>query len=562
MRLDSFFRTKKLPNFVFLLFGSLIVLAVFLSYWVYAEYIAPIPPYIRTMDPEFQYFINSLSIFKGQTYFYVDHPGIPVEILGSIILGLTYPFVANSLAAFIAYHLQNPGLFFSLADIFLLVTSLLCAVYFIKTFLSHFPLNFGNFVFAVSLPLMFYAFHPFSFLTLNSWTHGSFAFSFGTLFLLIFFNRITRANADFSLKKLASLGLVAGMLTSVMIYFSAWVLGGMISLLVFHRIKGFSWGQTLVKTLVYALASLFSFMINFLFAWDRLPYFINWVNGILTHQGIYGEGAEGFATFPMLWENFLKLTKFLPQLVFIFGFLGILFVVAFRKRWTVIRENSGLFAFSMGLLIQLVFLFLMVIKHPSLGADRYALPIAATIPVLIMSLMELFYKNDRKMYGILVVIFIEITAYLLFWSGLFSIKYQVEESVIISTTHSATVAIIENYAHSVKRPSDELEVIWTYKTYSPCASLRFGDDSARQVLSKEISDICHHQYYFVPVDDGFLINDAKVKLADIKWNVIVIRGGYLESITSYLSNNNFKQQKIENTENEYGPLFVLTNQSR
>jgi hypothetical protein len=97
------------------------IIAAFLSitfplvgYWVYRSLIR-IGPFYLAYDPEIQYMINSLLPFKGYAYTYIDHPGTPVEVIGSALLLGTYPFFKNN---FILSHLQNPEIFFMEAHIF------------------------------------------------------------------------------------------------------------------------------------------------------------------------------------------------------------------------------------------------------------------------------------------------------------------------------------------------------------------------------------------------------------------------------------------------------------
>ena len=79
-----------------------------LAYWLYWT---GNPSYWFNADPAAVYFVDSLSIFAGHSYKFVDHPGTPVHLIGSLLLAVTYPFF-ESREAFINFHLARPGGFF------------------------------------------------------------------------------------------------------------------------------------------------------------------------------------------------------------------------------------------------------------------------------------------------------------------------------------------------------------------------------------------------------------------------------------------------------------------
>src|SRR5271157_3901179 len=114
---------------------SVIIILVLFAPWVYSNLIVH-PLFYQNYDPEIQYFMNSLMAFKGQSYYYVDHPGTPLEIIGSFILALTYPFISGNLNHFILYHLKDPNFFLSLAHLFVTVASIVCALYIKKLLLA------------------------------------------------------------------------------------------------------------------------------------------------------------------------------------------------------------------------------------------------------------------------------------------------------------------------------------------------------------------------------------------------------------------------------------------
>src|SRR5688572_12305316 len=107
----------------FKLWISFAIIALLAGYFGYQHIIAPAPFFMR-FDPEISYMESSLAIFKGQPYVYNDHPGTPVQLIGSTFLALTYPFIVLGHEPFIQFHLNHPEVFFILTRGFLTVTSI------------------------------------------------------------------------------------------------------------------------------------------------------------------------------------------------------------------------------------------------------------------------------------------------------------------------------------------------------------------------------------------------------------------------------------------------------
>src|SRR5512140_2964208 len=144
-----------LGQIVPIIFISIILLVP----WVTVNLLQSPSPFYRYYDPEIQYFMNSLLAFKGHTYYYLDHPGTPLEVIGTMILAITYPLTAGKPGGFVEYQLRNPNLFLLLARLFLTACSIGCAIFMHKT-LAASARKLADVLLAVAVPLMFYARHP------------------------------------------------------------------------------------------------------------------------------------------------------------------------------------------------------------------------------------------------------------------------------------------------------------------------------------------------------------------------------------------------------------------
>ncbi|MGE5642586.1 MAG: hypothetical protein ACM3Y8_06190, partial [Byssovorax cruenta] len=148
--------------------------AIYWIYWVLH------PSIWFNADPAATYFLDSLSIFAGDTYTFVDHPGTPLHVIGSFLLALTYPFFGSQ-EAFINYHLSRPSIFFFLTNTFLLTMNIVCVVVFYKSVVS--TLQVDRPLAGVAIASLYFALHRYSFPALTFWSHNSFNFPIGTLWL-------------------------------------------------------------------------------------------------------------------------------------------------------------------------------------------------------------------------------------------------------------------------------------------------------------------------------------------------------------------------------------------
>ena len=106
--------------------ATITIMLVLAGLWLYVNWKEPASFYTIKYDPEFPYFMNSLAVFKGKPYTYIEHPGIPVELLGTGLLALTYPFIQGTSDTFVMYHLSRPELFLTLMRAFLSLFGLIC----------------------------------------------------------------------------------------------------------------------------------------------------------------------------------------------------------------------------------------------------------------------------------------------------------------------------------------------------------------------------------------------------------------------------------------------------
>lgn len=260
-----------------------ITLLPIVVYWAFFNVIDKGPFYMR-YDPESLLF-DSLAIFKGIPYSYVDHPGTPVTLLGSLFFGITYPFLALRGDNFFLTHLFHPDYFFQIAYIFTLGLTLVSATSFYK--ISNKLLGNGAFLISSALALFYFVLHPMAFISISFWSHNAFNYFLGTLLLIWLFSLVID-DKPISKKRLIVLGFCYGLLSTVQLYMIAWPIGAIFSIFLYHKFILSNWKESFIKTLQFlggVLLGVFVFMLPAVKSWEK---FAKWIIGIATHQGRYG----------------------------------------------------------------------------------------------------------------------------------------------------------------------------------------------------------------------------------------------------------------------------------
>src|SRR5262249_53037558 len=230
-----------------------------------------------------------LGVFKGQGYAYVDHPGTPVEMLGTALLALTYPITKTSTDSFILYHLKHPELFLIIARGFLTVACIVCSILIVRYSL---PLrDWIDVLASVALPALFFCVTPEGFQPLQVWSQNSFNFPFGTLILLGLMLLITRKEVV-SYWHITILGFAVGILAAAQLYFVVWDIGIAVSFVSLNALEK-RWKSVLTIPLILAVSSIGEFILATLPILGRYPQFFAYIESMIFHQGKYGAGPEG-----------------------------------------------------------------------------------------------------------------------------------------------------------------------------------------------------------------------------------------------------------------------------
>lgn len=503
---------------------KILIAALLSSYWIFTKLLQPISSFYKDYEAEILYFMNSLAIFKGGSYYYLDHPGTPIEILGSLVLGVFYLLSGKSAEAFIQGQLLNPEPFFVAVHILLTGMSIFCALFLFNTAISITSQDKGDLFFAAAIALLYFAIHPLSFSTLTLWHHASFNFPFGTLYLTALLG-LSQNDKEIPISAIILLGLGAGFLAATMIYFAAWTIGTIIFIAISYYVRNISIPKIVVVTSTLAGFSFLGFILALLPAAERVSYFVNWITELILHQGMYGGGASGIIALPTLWINFLDMVSSLPAFsFFVFSvlILSMYVIIKNNKRKT---EISGMWALTIALVVQILILLALNLKHPgakTFFVNRYLLPTAATIPILTLLAIQLIKTSSAfQVWGKRAVILFVFAGSLYFLPNSM-LEHRVKSEVIKSSVEKSN-QVIGNLSKEKELPAEQINILWTYETFANCYSLWFGNEMSGIVFSPEVKNICNQQNALNIWGRNVIIGEEFVGIETVKWDVIFTR---------------------------------------
>jgi len=496
------------------------------GYYVVVEWAVPLPFYSMKYDPEMPYFMNSLAFFKGAPYSYIDHPGTPLEVLGSLLLAPTRLWTRSIGALFVPYHLGNPGLFLALGHGLLALASLTVML---VLALRSVPDRSGKGLLAsCGVAVYFFAAHPpHSFRAMTWWSHNSFAFPLGTLLLFWLIFRLRKGGPVSAGTALAA-GSAAGLLAAVQIYFAAWGIGMTAALGLYAWLRGEGWLAAARKAAASLSGIALGFFVGFAPVLHRFRDFYLWVDRLLFRQSRYGTGPEGI-TSPGLWiDNLEWLWNRGPWPFLATGLvLGLLFA-AIRARKKGIRDDPGWWALSLAFIAQLAILWAAIGKHP--GAS-YLLGVAAVLPALLSLAFEGLLQAGGRGPG---------TAALAGAATLaaFAIGMVASAAAHVRTVRQIALAEdviareIRERGRDVSLERSQMTILWGYGVPSPCAALRFGDLYTGQSLQAETDSVCGGEWFY-DVWSGLVDRPGAYQplSLSVDWDILIVPEAFRPTLT-------------------------------
>ena len=352
--------------------------AAILGFWIHFHVDSPGTAFkIVNADPEIAYFISSLAVFDGQRYMLVQHPGTPLLVLGTAVIGLVFPFVATSTEELTLRVVRQPELFIVPAHA-LLVLANVAAV--IALGWKAVPVRrWSDAAVAAAVPASFFAFLPRSFLWTFYWSHNAVAFPAGTLLLLALVGAL-RGGRPLTARAALAFGIGAGALAATQLYFATWVVGLAAAPFVRARLGGSAPTASLRPALFVIGGFAAAFLVCCIPMIGSQEVFFGFLRASATHQGLYGGGAPGFTSPARFGANLAALWGYAPLLFVAQGIVFAMLVALLAVEHGRTSRRAGLWAVAGAVFLQWVATVLVLGKHPS----PYYLPaVAAMLPPLL-----------------------------------------------------------------------------------------------------------------------------------------------------------------------------------
>jgi hypothetical protein len=488
------------------------------AWWLYTQAIVPQPYYVNA-DPEIPYMMSSLSVFKGEPYTFIDHPGTPIEIIGSAILGATYPFVGKIAESFTLAHILHPETFLFIARTTLVLMSMGTMVLLVRYTVPGDHWTDG--LAAVAVAVLYFSIHPRGFASIVHWSHNSFSFPLGTLLGLGIFYLVVYKKGG-TTAQIVLLGFSLGVLTAVQLYFLTWVIAAILALGTYNLLSDRGWKRALISSVKIGASALMGFVVATLPIINRYPEFLAWIIRVGTHQGRHGSGPPGFISLEIAEANFIALWGELRLLFILIGLMiGVIVLMAILQRRS-IKTNAGLWAVALGIIVQIGLMSALVIKHPGV---IYMQAVAAALPLLlavIFSLMN-FSGPHRESMQRLFKFSISILIFSMF-------AFALTRSFIVHDAETKNVraaveeisSFLDDFAskHALDRSS--LTTLGIYGTPSECLALWYGNQYAAYSLAEEVGSICSRELIYDLWENRVVLADgSSVPLDRSEWDVIV-----------------------------------------
>ena len=498
--------------------GFLFVAIPPLAYWLYWTLN---PSYWFNADPAAVYFVDSLSIFAGQSYKFVDHPGTPVHLIGSLLLALTYPFF-ESREGFVNFHLARPGGFFLMVHSFLLAANLICVLVFYRVAVT--TLEHNRMLGGMAVALLYFVLHPYSFPSLTFWSHNSFNFPFGTLWLLWLYSEL-RKDKEVRQSLLLLMGLAAGILAAAQMYFIVWLLSGVFTIFVVSLRLNKTFKESFLSSMHMLAAGVVGFLLMLIPVYKELPRFAGWLTRIITHQGLYGTGESGIYTLEMIPAAISYWWATIPIMMLLLLFTLIALGVFAVWNWkSSSKIPPGTYAMLIGLLFQTALILLVMSK--AILRLRFSLSLAALLPVLILLVLKIYELTPWRGRTLKAVLYIATVVGVAF-ALVQQMSLQQTRAAVERDAPIAREQAVTRLAQRTNVNEDDIVVVYAFSVPLKCPGLLLASNWTGS-FEKEIQNICPNQYAILDVNEGL---DAEFNTAhpipdikEIDWDLVVWPG--------------------------------------
>jgi hypothetical protein len=328
-------------------------------------------PSLRSVDPEYIYFMSGLGIAEGHFKIgHIDNPGTPLQYLIALVFRIVYLFRPGNSLPFIDDVLTNPDLY--MATVNLVISGLtILAMYLAGRYILK---KSGSVLYAIliqTLPLLPVIWYDLIGRITPELLFPLPLYAISALSVKYLFDDKT----EWNFRDLALFALVSGFgLTVKLTYISLWI----IPLIIIRPWK---------KKLIFIGLSLAAFFLIAIPVTLQISTFWGWVKALFTHSGTYGSGEEKIIDFAIFKANL----KELLSLEKVFFWLWTTLFCGFWAAWFYFRKKQKWHGqiLCLAVLASILVQFILTGKH---YAHRYFIPSLMLAPLMVLILAEGFKK--------------------------------------------------------------------------------------------------------------------------------------------------------------------------
>ena len=423
-------------------------------------------------DPDYIYLMNALSICRGKDVGHVDNPGTPVMELMAAVISVHHYFDPSETEPLEISVARNPDKYVEISrKIFILLISLVLVL----TAWVIFTISQS-----VWLALVF-QFTPFLSVNLmeHAWTKTS---PEPLLILITFLLVMLLMNFYFDTKKSRKrypfwFGVISGIGLATKATFLPLVI---IPFFLLKRLK---------TNAIYLLVAIGVFFLSTSPAHNEYPKMVRWFRGLITHQGIYGQGEKGFPEIGNYISSMGQvIINNIPFSIGFFFLLVLLLLSGFIFRKTV--KNKQHQRLSWALVISGFIGILIVAKH--YHANHYLMPLLALTGLYYI----MVFLQIREILRISKVLPLLSAAFLMIFFSVLLFKY-VPELQLKYKGYDHTNREYEKVEHLIHCSfSDYTGLIYYPNSLNKKSALKFGN-SYSKLNNQDVLTRVYPNAYFV-----------------------------------------------------------------
>lgn len=442
-------------------------------------------------DPDYAYLLNSLNLAQGHGIGHYDHPGTPAQIIGAIVIRLTYFIKTFNFAGLEENVIAQPEFYLQTIS-WVLVTTNALLVFLIGLTSWRLTGNFWQSILLQSAPF-------FSTIVLNnSLTKVSAEPLLLTATLFFIWLSLFLIKSKDSPNKHrfgVGYGLIAGLGLATKINFLPLTVAPLFIL------------AGLKTKVIYIMATVLAFIFFTLPIVPIYPAFFSWTYRIYRHAGIHGTGEVSIFNASQFLANLNRLADDFQTILIILAMVVafIIYLASSPASRPLLRTRDS--RLVIGILAAQLVGVMIVGKHPG---NHYLIPAIILIGLLVFTTLRLINQTNHQLtlWPLVIKLSLVILVVQLYSQTLTTLqgltKDLTTETKNLSRIYDKTLAEFNDYAK-----------IYYFRASAPASALKFGDDLAlglhAPVLKKIYPDVF---YYNIWEKQLYSWNDP-IKISDI-----------------------------------------------